>query len=141
MVGLEDDLSCLGNLSTSHFSKHLFLPPANEVWGKVIFSGSRHPMEADTPQKQTPHGSRHPPRSRHPPGADTPPEADSSIRSTSGRYAYYWNAFLLVLLSLILSFLSTQRQHDSFTCRQIFISQLYLYFLCNLPPRNSSEDS
>ena len=59
--------------------------------------------------------SRHP-TSRHPPGADTPPEqtlpiqqtapeqtpppsrhpleADSGIRSTSGRYASYWNAFL-----------------------------------------------
>ena len=49
-----------------------------------------------------------PPGSRHtPPGADTtppgpdppeqtppPPGADSSIRSTSGRYASYWNAFL-----------------------------------------------
>ena len=38
-----------------------------------------------------------------PPGADTPlktrlpPEADSSIRSTSGRYASYWNAFLLII--------------------------------------------
>ena len=62
-----------------------------------------------TPQEQTPlpispppTGSRHlpwsrppweeiPPRSRHPP----PPEADASIRSMSGRYASYWNAFLL----------------------------------------------
>ena len=72
----------------------------------------------DTPWEQTPLGSRHPPgtrppRTRHPPGsrhplradtpgtrtpvADTPaplPEADSSIRSTSCRYASYWNAFL-----------------------------------------------
>ena len=31
------------------------------------------------------------PRMETPP----PPEADSSIRSTSGRYASYWNAFLL----------------------------------------------
>ena len=32
----------------------------------------------------------------HPPGPDPHPrEADSSIRSTSGRYASYWNAFLL----------------------------------------------
>ena len=40
------------------------------------------------------------PRSRHPPRADTPPsprEADSGIRSTSGRYASYWNAFLFLL--------------------------------------------
>ena len=58
------------------------------------------PPGADTPLEQTP------PRSRHPPGADTPradttpeqtppPEADSGIRSTSGRYASYWDAFLL----------------------------------------------
>ena len=68
------------------------------------------PPGADTPPEQTPPGSRHlpeadtnPPGSRYPPGADTPPGsshlppgADSSIRSTSGRYASYWNAFLLL---------------------------------------------
>ena len=33
-----------------------------------------------------------------PPGPGRPPrEADSSIRSTSGRYASYWNAFLLLV--------------------------------------------
>ena len=46
--------------------------------------GPGTPPGPDTPQ------SRHPP-----PGANTPPpEADSGIRSTSGRYASYWNAFL-----------------------------------------------
>ena len=60
--------------------------------------GSRPPPE-QTPPKQTPPLGPDTPRSRHtplpPPGADTPPrEADSSIRSTSGRYASYWNAFL-----------------------------------------------
>ena len=56
---------------------------------------SRHPPWKQTPPEQTPHPSRHPPppRSRHP-----PPEADSSIRSTSGRYASYWNAFLFWVL-------------------------------------------
>ena len=44
------------------------------------------PPGPDTPQDQTPPGSRHPPR-----------EADCSIRSTSGRYASYWNAFLFFL--------------------------------------------
>ena len=36
------------------------------------------------------------PQTRHPPGPGRhpPQEADSSIRSTSGRYASYWNAFL-----------------------------------------------
>ena len=50
--------------------------------------GADSPLGADTPHPPTPH-------SRHPPGPDAPPrEADSSIRSTSGRYASYWNAFL-----------------------------------------------
>ena len=59
-----------------------------------------------------PPGPDTPPRSRHPPWEQTPPppradtprpprEADSSIRSTSGRYASYWNAFLLQV-SLVL---------------------------------------
>ena len=71
------------------------------------------PPGADTPPPDQAH---HPPRTRHttpptrhtPTGADnpqtrhTPPwsrpprEADCSIRSTSGRYASYWNAFLFV---------------------------------------------
>ena len=49
------------------------------------------PPVPDPPGDQTPWGPE-------PPGADTPPlpgEADASIRSMSGRYASYWNAFLL----------------------------------------------
>ena len=63
---------------------------------------SRHPQE------QTPSQSRHPPKSRHPPPRDRyppkeksrhpPPDSDSSIRSMSGQYASYWNAFLLTLV-------------------------------------------
>ena len=42
---------------------------------------------------------RTPPRTTYPPGLRTPPRAaDSSIRSTSGRYASYWNAFLFSLI-------------------------------------------
>ena len=67
--------------------------------------------QADTPpgQADTPPGpGRHPPQDQADPPldqADTPPppdqadpppdQADSSIRSTSGRYASYWNTFLL----------------------------------------------
>ena len=55
------------------------------------------PPGADTPR------SRHPPRPGTPLGADPPDQAhplpprgaDCSIRSMSGRYASYWNAFLL----------------------------------------------
>ena len=42
------------------------------------------------PLDQTP-----PPRTRQTPHPTPPRQADSSIRSTSGRYASYWNAFLL----------------------------------------------
>ena len=50
-----------------------------------------------TPTRQTPPDQADPPRTRQtPPRPGRPPrEADSSIRSTSGRYASYWNAFLL----------------------------------------------
>ena len=94
----------------------------NEVVAKVIFlhlsvilftgvgvSASVHagiPIPtADTPLEKTPLGadpSEKTPQSRHPPGADTPREqtapweADFGIRSMSGRYASYWNAFLLL---------------------------------------------
>ena len=71
--------------------------------------GSRHPPGPGTPPEQTPPepgtprtrqplppGADTPSSgSRHPPGPCTPPRtADCSIRSTSGRYASYWNAFL-----------------------------------------------
>ena len=43
------------------------------------------------PGRHTPPGPGRPPRTRQ-----TPRKADSSRRSTSGRYASYWNAFLLL---------------------------------------------
>ena len=73
------------------------------------------PGQGRTPPDQTPPWIRHPPQIRHhhhhppppppirhhPPWSDPPPrEADSSIRSTSGRYASYWNAFLLKYMFL-----------------------------------------
>ena len=74
-----------------------------------------HPPGADTTREQTPPRSRHntpqeqtppleqTPRSRHPPEQTPPPpprKAYSSIRSTSGRYASYWNAFLFFWRSI-----------------------------------------
>ena len=54
------------------------------------------PPGADTlPPEQTP-----PTGSRHPPEQTPPRDADCSIRSTSGRYASYWNAFLLVMVNI-----------------------------------------
>ena len=63
---------------------------------------SRHPPEQTPPPQSRPPWSRPPrtdtplPPEQTPPGTDTPREADSSIRSTSGRYASYWNAFLFL---------------------------------------------
>ena len=61
---------------TERWALQTYLPPANEVWGKVIFlhlfvilfmggvclsaCWDTHPW-ADTPQEQTPPGTRHPP--------------------------------------------------------------------------------
>ena len=56
--------------------------------------GSRHSPRSRHSQEQTPPRKRQPLRSR-PPGSRPPAEADS-IRSTSGLYASYWNAFLFV---------------------------------------------
>ena len=69
--------------------------------------GTRHPLGPDPPDQTSPRDQTHIPRTRHhhpmsrhtpqdqtPPGLSTPPEAYSGIRSTSGRYASYWNAFL-----------------------------------------------
>ena len=87
----------------------------NEVVAKVIFlhlsvilfTGGEHvwgrPPRSRSPLGQTPLGQT-PPWVRHPPGQippqvrHTPRGADSGIQSTSGRYASYWNAFLLRIL-------------------------------------------
>ena len=100
------------------FSSHYYRPQRS--WAKVIFSqacvkNSVHGGGGCLPQCMLGYP---PPRTRQtPPGADTPPlppdqadpprpdrpptpspgEADSSIRSMSGRYASFWNAFLLLL--------------------------------------------
>ena len=74
-----------------------FITGRNEVVAKVIFlhlsvilftgggSASVHAGIPPPPGKHTPPGSTHP---------APPPEADSGIRSMSGQYASYWNAFL-----------------------------------------------
>ena len=44
-------------------------------------------------------GMQYPPDGEPPPPMENPPpEADSSIRSTSSRYASYWNAILFVTI-------------------------------------------
>ena len=55
------------------------------------------PPEWRTPPDGEPPQLENPPGMENPPGWRTPPEADSSIRTTSSRYASYWNAFLLTI--------------------------------------------
>ena len=76
---------------------NVFLPPTNEVWGKVIFSqasvctpstvgrGSSWQIPHPTPQ------DRDPPHDKDPPGQT--PETETPRTVKSGRYASYWNAF------------------------------------------------
>ena len=87
------------------------LPAATKLGQSNIFTGvclstggcltlcmlgyTLHPPRADPPRADTP--PRADPQEQTPTREQTPPphrEADSSIRSTSGRYASYWNAFL-----------------------------------------------
>ena len=78
-------------------------------WAKVMFlqasvilSAGGGLWQGDPPGRENPPGrdnsplaGRTPPQQGEPPGTKHPREADSSIRSTSGWYASYWNAFLL----------------------------------------------
>ena len=93
--------------------------------------GAHPPRPGTHPQEQTPPGvdpqTRHPPRTRHlprtrhppgsrPPGSRPPPrgKADCSIRSMSGRYASYWNAFLLMFIFSVQ--ISNKQKEDLVMC-------------------------
>ena len=75
------------------------------------------PIQADTPrtQRQTPPSRQTPPgpRDRHPrrqtpPPLGRTPSGQTPPRLKSGRYASYWNAFLLSLFSFTVSWLVEQ---------------------------------
>ena len=90
------------------------LPPANKVCegcfyaclSVILFTGGSGPLHAGIhpprPEVGTPSARPSTPQSRHPPD-QAPPRADTPLRSTcweiratSGRYAFYWNAFLVI---------------------------------------------
>ena len=70
--------------------------------------GRENPLGPDHP---LPLGRENPfPRDQTTPRAGRPPrEADASTRSMSGRYASYWNAFLLLLCEMQISSLKLQK--------------------------------
>ena len=80
----------------------------SQGWSASVHAGIPYPSDQAPPGSRHPHGSRHPPRSRHPQtrhphlGPGTHPREQTplcsacwEIRSTSGRYASYWNAIFL----------------------------------------------
>ena len=83
----------------------------------------RTPQTRQTPSpgpRRTPRTKENPPQTKeNPPGTKEnpppqtrqtpPPEEDCSIRSMSGRYASYWNAFLFSINDLIPFFHSTKK--------------------------------
>ena len=78
--------------------------PRADMPPRVDNPPSRHPpLEQTHPPEQTP-----PPR-RRPPGADTLQKADCGIRSISGWYASYWNAFLFYLSISLLTLFKNSR--------------------------------
>ena len=96
------------------------LPPATKLQQGNVFTHvchsvhggvcHTHPRWADTPWADTP-----PPRANIPPDRHPLCAVHAGIRSTSGRYASYWNAFLFkIILKLIF---------DVFVC--LFISPTF----------------
>ena len=65
--------------------KNVLLPPATKLRQGNVF----------TPVCHSVHGGSATP-GQTPPWADTPCAVHAGIRSTCGRYASYWNAFLLI---------------------------------------------
>ena len=87
-----DPPPCLGDPPAKEASPRRRHPPIRRP--PIRRPPQRRPPKKETPQEGGP-PRRRPPRRRHPPEGGTPQEADSGIRSMSGRYASYWNAFLL----------------------------------------------
>ena len=99
------------------------------------------PPGPDPPGNQTPPGPDPPgPDRQKPPRDQTPPgAADSGIRSMSGWYASYWNAFLFFLISLkFFSFSGRSCKipiHLTYRTRHVFQSHPGFSQINGKPPR------
>ena len=83
-----------GRVSASVHAGMPYPPPRMENPPRMESPRWRTPPNGEPPRMENPPQMEEP--TPHPP---RPREADSSIRSTSGRYASYWNAFLFILKS------------------------------------------
>ena len=75
-------------------------PPQDQ--GEPPLGPGRPPQQGEPPGRENPLGRENPSGTKKnpPPGPGRPPpgrEEDCSIRSMSGRYASYWNTFLLIV--------------------------------------------
>ena len=110
--------------------------------GGGLRAGRNPPRTGRTPRAGRTLGSRHPP-GQTPPRADipleqTPPEqtppqeADCSIRPMSGRYASYWNAFLLKMFSFavfhIITWIRFSKIKFCHTVYQLSVTPIGFYF-------------
>ena len=117
-------------------SLHAGIPPCQ---GDPLLP--RRPPAKETPLPRRPPPTKETPLPRRPPTKETPlprrpppGEADSGIRSMSGRYASYWNAFLFfIVLSFYSSFLFFSI-HISFihsTIEVVYTVRIHFHFLPN----------
>ena len=90
-TGICDSVHRGGGSASVHAGIH---PP----WSRPPPGAETHPLGADPPRSRPPRNR--PPQEQTPPSRHPPREADSGIRSTSGRYTSYWNAFLFELFAL-----------------------------------------
>ena len=78
---------------------NIFTPVCYSVHGGSTWAGTPHgrhtPLAGILPWAGTPRLAATHPWAGTPPPAGTPPAMHAGIRSTSGRYVSYWNAFLL----------------------------------------------
>ena len=102
-------------------------PPDGE--GEPPSPDGEPPLDGEPPRMENP------PRWRTPPDGEPPLEADSSIRSTSGRYASYWNAFLFfkedctyLTVELCRAFFS---KNNAFLALTTFVFNFLIEFLPN----------
>ena len=99
----------------------VLLPPANEVCEGYVFTGVCPSTGGVSALLHAGIHSPPPPREQTPPGEDTPRSrhpcsACWEIRSTSGRHASYWNAYLLVVIILHVTSETLRKNKGNLRC-------------------------
>ena len=97
--------------ATDKISTVTFLKPYSNICAPVCHSvhrGESASVHAGIPPKETRHQGDPPPLPRRPPAKETPPTAKETPPDDycCGRYASYWNAFLLLRHSVNIKIIS-----------------------------------